>query len=99
MSNDFGCSHASAVRQVTPSSPDSCPECVAAGDRWVHLRICLTCGHVGCCNDSKNRHATAHFHATGHPLMQSFEQGESWRYCFVDDAVLPDGKPMRGPSS
>ena len=66
------CSHGSYIRQVTPSSPNRCLECVAAGDRWVHLRICLTCGHVGCCNDSKNRHAEAHFHATGHPIIQSF---------------------------
>jgi len=95
MTDDLQCSHASAIRQVTPSSPDRCLDCVEAGDRWVHLRVCLTCGHVGCCNDSKNRHALAHFLATGHPIMQSFEPGESWRYCYVDDAVLPDGTPLR----
>ena len=92
---DLACSHASAIRPVTPSSADSCLECLAAGDRWVHLRICLTCGHVGCCNDSKNRHATAHYHATGHPVIQSYEPGETWRYCYADDAVLPDGQPLR----
>jgi len=90
------CSHTAFIREVTPSSPDTCPECVAAGDRWVHLRVCLTCGHVGCCNESKNRHAQAHFHTTGHPIIQSFEPGESWRYCYADDTVLPDGKPLRG---
>ena len=99
MNNDLECTHASGIRQVTPNSPDRCLECVAAGDRWVHLRICLTCGHVGCCNDSKNRHATAHFHATGHPIIQSFEPDETWRYCYDDDCVLPDGKPLRRPSS
>ena len=89
------CSHGSYIRQVTPSSPNRCLECGAAGDRWVHLRICLTCGHVGCCNDSKNRHAEAHFHATGHPIIQSFEPWETWRYCYADDALLPDGEPLR----
>jgi uncharacterized UBP type Zn finger protein len=89
------CSHSSTIRDVTPSAPDVCLDCLASGDSWVHLRICLTCGHVGCCDASKNRHATAHFHATGHPVIQSFEPGESWRYCYVDDAQLPDGKPFR----
>lgn len=90
------CSHVSEIRPVTPGSPDSCLECLALGDRWVHLRICMTCGHVGCCNDSKNRHATMHFHATGHPIIQSFEPGESWRYCYVDALAVPNGKPLRG---
>ena len=98
MNDELECAHASGIQQVTASSPDRCLECVAAGDRWVHLRICLTCGHVGCCNDSKNRHATAHFHTTGHPIIQSFEPGESWRYCYVDDVVLPDGEPLRRQS-
>ena len=96
MNSEQECPHGSAIREVTPSSPDRCLECVAAGDRWVHLRVCLTCGHVGCCNDSKNRHAMAHFQATGHPIIQSFEPDESWRYCYIDDAVLPDGRPLRG---
>ena len=89
------CSHLSEIGSVTPGSPDSCLECLALGDRWVHLRICLTCGQVGCCDNSRNRHATAHFQATGHPVMQSFEPGESWRYCHIDEQVLPDGKPFR----
>ena len=89
------CTHLSTIAEVTPSSPDSCPECEALGDRWVHLRICLVCGHVGCCDNSKNRHARAHFHATGHAVIQSYERREAWRYCFADDLMLPDGKPFR----
>jgi hypothetical protein len=58
------------------------------GGRWVHLRICLICGHVGCCDSSPNRHATGHFHATGHPFIQSFEPGENWRWRYVDKAVV-----------
>jgi uncharacterized UBP type Zn finger protein len=61
------------------------------GDRWVHLRMCLACGHVGCCDSSKNKHATGHFHATRHPVMRSFERGEDWAWCYVDeDYVSPE---------
>jgi hypothetical protein len=69
-----------------PHGPASrgCLACMAMGDTWVHLRTCLHCGHVGCCDDSKNRHATRHFHATGHPVIQSAEPGETWRWCYVD---------------
>ncbi|MBG9390515.1 UBP-type zinc finger domain-containing protein [Caenimonas aquaedulcis] len=62
-----------------------CRECLAMGDDWVHLRTCLHCGHVGCCDASKNKHATRHFHATGHAVIQSAEPGEDWRWCYVDD--------------
>lgn len=68
---------------VTPSGK-GCAECLASGDRWVHLRLCLTCGHVGCCDSSINRHASRHFHATRHPVVRSFEPGEDWAYCYVD---------------
>lgn len=61
-----------------------CEECLATGDSWVHLRLCLTCGHVGCCDSSKNKHATRHFHATGHPLVTSLERGERWAWCYAD---------------
>lgn len=91
----WGCAHASLIRDIVPNSRDSCPECVARGDGWVHLRVCLVCGHVGCCDESPNRHARRHFHATGHPVIQSYEIGENWRYCFIDDTELPSGKPMR----
>jgi uncharacterized UBP type Zn finger protein len=89
------CPHAGQIAEVIPNSPDACPECLALGDRWVHLRVCLVCGHVGCCDNSKNRHARAHFHATGHAIIQSFEPGEAWRYCYADDVMLPHGKPLR----
>jgi uncharacterized UBP type Zn finger protein len=62
-----------------------CEECLAMGDTWVHLRTCLQCGHVGCCDDSKNKHATRHFKSTGHPVVQSAEAGEDWRWCYVDE--------------
>lgn len=81
--------HASgAIRDVTPSG-DGCKECLEMGDSWVHLRLCLTCGYVGCCDDSKNKHATKHAtkhaRATDHPIIQSFEPGEDWRWCYVDE--------------
>jgi uncharacterized UBP type Zn finger protein len=89
------CDHADQIRDVTPGSPDSCEDCIKTGDKWVHLRVCLICGHVGCCDNSPNKHATAHFHETGHPIIQSYEKGEGWRWCFPDDAALPDGTPFR----
>jgi len=61
-----------------------CEECLKSGDRWVHLRVCLVCGHVGCCDQSPNRHATKHFHATSHAMMRSGEPGETWGWCYVD---------------
>jgi len=71
---------------VQPSG-SGCKECLEAGGDWVHLRLCLSCGHVGCCDDSPNRHATAHFHAEGHPVIRSYEPGEDWAYCYVDDQM------------
>jgi uncharacterized UBP type Zn finger protein len=79
--------HVTAIRPVTPSA-DGCEECLAIGSPWVHLRICLTCGHVGCCDSSPNRHARKHFHQTAHPIIQSFEPGEDWRWCFVDETEV-----------
>lgn len=72
---------------VDPRTPGQCDECVAAGDRWVHLRMCLVCGQVACCDSSPSRHATAHFHATGHPVMRSAEPGEDWRWCYVHQVI------------
>lgn len=77
------CTHLNAIRDVTPSA-QGCEECLKMGDPWVHLRECLICGHVGCCDSSKNKHATQHFHATAHPIIQSFQPGENWRWCYVD---------------
>lgn len=82
------CSHLDQIKSVTPTTPDGCAECLEHGDTWVHLRLCRTCGHVGCCDASMNKHATRHFQATGHPIMQSFEQGEDWMWCFVDEVTL-----------
>ena len=79
------CEHVIGLKPVDPVTPQGCAECLASGDRWVHLRLCLTCGHVGCCDSSPNRHATAHYKETGHPVIQSFEPGEDWRWCYIDD--------------
>jgi uncharacterized UBP type Zn finger protein len=77
------CSHINQIQKVVPSA-DGCEECLAMGDTWVHLRLCETCGHVGCCDNSKNKHATKHFHKTNHPIIKSFEPGEEWGWCYVD---------------
>lgn len=79
-----GCKHLSEIKQVTPSA-DGCEDCLKTGAWWVHLRLCETCGHVGCCDSSPNKHATKHFYASNHPIVKSFEKGEDWGYCYVDD--------------
>lgn len=81
------CVHLSQVREVEPSAK-GCEDCLKIGDEWVHLRLCKSCGHVGCCDSSKNKHATKHFHQTTHPIIKSFERGEEWGYCYVDDAFF-----------
>ncbi len=81
------CSHLDLIQEVTPSA-EGCEDCLKIGDTWVHLRLCLICGHVGCCDNSKNKHATAHFHTTGHPLMMSFEPDEDWMWCYVDETLI-----------
>lgn len=78
------CEHLSEMREVTPSA-DGCEDCLKIGAWWVHLRLCEICGHVGCCDNSPNRHATKHYHATKHPIIKSFEPGEDWGYCYPDD--------------
>ncbi len=78
------CVHLNEIKNVEPSA-DGCEDCLKTGDFWVHLRLCETCGHVGCCDSSKNRHATKHFHSTNHAIVKSFEPGEDWGYCYVDD--------------
>jgi uncharacterized UBP type Zn finger protein len=91
------CTHLDHVRTETPRTPTGCEECLEAGSRWVHLRLCLECGHVGCCDDSPNKHATKHFHAMQHPVMRSFERGEDWGFCYVDDLMLePAPRPRAG---
>jgi len=81
------CSHLDQIRPVSART-EGCEECLATGDRWVELRMCLSCGHVGCCDSSKNKHATKHFHATGHPVMRSAMPGGDWGWCYVDNTML-----------
>jgi len=78
------CEHIKEIKTYTPRAK-GCEECLKTGDRWIHLRVCLICGHVGCCDSSKNKHASKHYHETGHSMMKSLEPGEEWGYCFVDD--------------
>jgi len=82
------CDHAASRMVVVPSATDVCPQCVEQGDTWVHLRVCMTCGQVGCCDSSKNKHARAHFEKEGHPVIRSIEDGESWGWCYVDDQYV-----------
>ena len=81
------CKHLNQIKQVTPRTK-GCEECLKTGDTWVHLRLCLECGHVGCCDSSKNKHATKHFHRSKHPIMKSLEPGETWGWCYVDELEL-----------
>ncbi|MHB8623831.1 MAG: UBP-type zinc finger domain-containing protein [Sulfuricaulis sp.] len=81
------CIHFELLRDVTPSSA-GCEECLKTGDHWVHLRLCMVCGQVGCCDSSKNKHATRHFHATQHPIMRSIERGEDWYWCYLDKIMF-----------
>lgn len=74
-----------AIRPVSPRTFKGCQECLRLGTPWVHLRLCLTCGHVGCCDSSPMRHARAHFHVADHPIVQSMEPGENWRWCYVHE--------------
>jgi uncharacterized UBP type Zn finger protein len=78
------CAHIASVQEIEPNTPQGCEDCLKTGDTWVHLRLCMECGHVGCCDSSKNKHATKHFHASGHPVIKSFQPGEQWLYCYAD---------------
>jgi uncharacterized UBP type Zn finger protein len=90
------CPHLWETRSVPPASA-GCAECIALGDEWVHLRACLTCGNVGCCDMSKNKHASAHFRGSGHPVARSIQPGEAWRWCYADEAMDdPDELEMEG---
>ena len=86
------CGHRDQVRSFVPQA-EGCRACVRLGQRWVHLRMCLVCGEVSCCDSSPNRHATAHFEATGHALIRSVEPGESWAWCFVDHRQFDSPEP------
>jgi uncharacterized UBP type Zn finger protein len=92
------CQHFELAQHVTASGT-GCKECLEMGDTWVHLRMCLSCGQVGCCDSSKNKHATKHFHETSHPIVQSVEPGESWAWCYVDKVgrtTFPDMRKASG---
>jgi hypothetical protein len=84
----IACTHLDQIHDVEPETQEGCSDCLRIGGRWLHLRECLTCGHIGCCDSSPNRHARAHAGATGHAIIRSFEPGEDWRYCFVDDVEV-----------
>jgi uncharacterized UBP type Zn finger protein len=87
----MSCQHLKAITAAqfrhAPKTPRGCEECLKIGDRWVHLRMCLTCGKVGCCDSSKNKHATRHYHETKHPVIRSVEPGEEWMWCYVDEEM------------
>ena len=80
--------HLAMVRDVTPRTPQGCEDCLRSGSSWVHLRLCLTCGHVGCCDSSPMRHARAHAAGTGHVIVRSIEPGEDWRWCYADEQFV-----------
>jgi uncharacterized UBP type Zn finger protein len=81
------CTHTDQINVLKPRT-HKCAECVKMGDTWAHLRLCTTCGHVGCCDSSKNKHATKHFHSSKHPIVKSIEPGENWGWCYVDEVEL-----------
>jgi hypothetical protein len=82
------CDHLSDIHDVSPDSAEGCGDCLREGTRWVHLRECLVCGHIGCCDNSPRKHATAHWHATHHAVMRSAEPGETWAWCYPDNLFL-----------
>ncbi|WP_125774110.1 UBP-type zinc finger domain-containing protein [Antribacter gilvus] len=85
---DDVCTHLDRVDAAAEPSAEGCEDCLRDGGTWVHLRMCRTCGHVGCCDSSPATHATAHFHTTEHPLVSSFEPGEHWWWCYVDEVTF-----------
>ena len=83
------CGHLDQIeRTEAPEAVAGCEDCLAMGGHWVHLRMCHSCGHIGCCDSSPNRHATAHFHTSGHPVVRSAEPGEEWSWCYVDEVAF-----------
>jgi CPA1 family monovalent cation:H+ antiporter len=87
------CTHLRMIADVSPSTEEGCEDCLRDGTRWVHLRECLHCGHVGCCDSSPNRHASAHYRSASHPVARSFEPGEDWAWCYDDEVLLVPADP------
>jgi uncharacterized UBP type Zn finger protein len=81
------CTHLRQPPKVSTTKTHVCEDCIKTGDSWVHLRMCMECGHVGCCDSSKNKHATRHFHSTKHPVIRSIEPDETWTWCYVDEEM------------
>lgn len=90
------CTHLDQVKDVQPRTPDGCEECLKTGSWWVHLRLCLACGHVGCCDQSPNKHATKHYHSSHHAVIRSFEPGEDWGWCYVDQLMMEPAPVVGG---
>lgn len=83
------CSHLDQIELLAPDGPVAgCEDCLRTGGTWMHLRMCQTCGHIGCCDNSPGRHATAHFNESGHPIIRSVEPGEEWSWCYVDELMF-----------
>jgi uncharacterized UBP type Zn finger protein len=91
------CTHTDRIeRTELPDAIAGCEDCLAIGGRWLHLRMCATCGHIGCCDSSPNRHATAHVHTSGHPIVRSAEPGEDWFWCYEDEVAFTVDSPATG---
>jgi len=89
MATSKTCTHLDQIKTAEARTPDGCEECLKAGDAWVALSQCLTCGHVGCCYDSKGKHAWSHYEETGHPIIQAYKRsGKDWRWCYPDDMYV-----------
>ena len=88
------CTHFELAEYIDANNVEGCEECIKMGGQWVHLRRCMVCGKVGCCNDSPNVHATKHYEETGHPIIRSVEPGEQWGWCFPDEVMAPDVEQM-----
>jgi Zn-finger in ubiquitin-hydrolases and other protein len=88
------CSHLDQVKVEPPAEFEGCEECLKTGDRWVHLRACRTCGHVGCCDSSVNKHASKHASAADHPIITSLQPGEDWSWCYVDQTLVTPDSPQ-----
>ncbi|MBO6794529.1 MAG: UBP-type zinc finger domain-containing protein [Balneolaceae bacterium] len=85
----MACTHTESIEFKAPFTDLVCKQCLDRGDKWVHLRMCMSCGNIGCCDSSKNKHARKHYLRHEHPIIRSVEPGEEWVYCFIDDEILP----------